>query len=332
MTSQLGIALRDLAEAVDAGRLPTPEALRSGSDRRRRRRSVQAAAGAAIAATALAVVVLAQDPSPRDSQPAEPLPNPTGAPRPEPTEGGAQRHPVETGRHRFSAHAVAAMGGTYVVVGDSSDFEDAGPPVYWSGDGVSWQAAGGALDSVNVTDVIATPGGFLAVGVGGDGTAAWRSADGHTWVVSPLTLGDGGGRPALWGITETRLGFYAWGFRDGQAELWRSADGMAWAPVADESVFDLPQSESICVVRDIEGGLRAPGVEAARGTREGHRVVWTTSDGETWVLAEAAGAPQLWCDPPAELNHWEARGDAGLVRIADPYGDANLIELVPVKK
>jgi hypothetical protein len=61
-------------------------------------------------------------------------------------------------------------------------------------------AGRGAPDSVNVTDVIATPGGFLAVGVGRDGTAAWRSADGHTWVVAPVTAGDGGGRHALWGV------------------------------------------------------------------------------------------------------------------------------------
>ena len=207
---------------------PTPEALRTGSDRRRRRTKVQAAAGAAIAATALAVVLITQDPSPRDPQPAEPLPSPTGAPRPEPTEGGAQRHPVETGEHRFSAHAVAALGGTYVVVGDSSDFEDPGPPVYWSDDGVSWQAAEGAPDSVNVTDVIATPGGFLAVGVGRDGTAAWRSADGHTWVVAPVTVGDGGGRHALWGLTETRLGFYRVGVRrrPGAAVALRGRDGV----------------------------------------------------------------------------------------------------------
>ena len=87
MTSQLGTALRDLADAVDPGRLPSPEALRTGGDLRRRRTKVQAAAGAAIAATALAVVLITQDPSPPDPQPAEPLPSPTGAPRPEPTEG-----------------------------------------------------------------------------------------------------------------------------------------------------------------------------------------------------------------------------------------------------
>jgi hypothetical protein len=331
MTSQLGTSLRNLADAADPGRLPSPEALRTGGDLRRRRTKVQAAAGAALAATVLAVVLIAQDPSPPDPLPAKPLPSPTDAPQPEPTEGGAQR-PVETGGHRFSAQAVAALGRTYVVVGDSSDLENPGPPVYWSDDGVSWQAAKGAPDSVNVTDVIATPGGFLAVGVGRAGTAAWRSADGHAWVVAPITAGDGGGRHALWGLTGTRLGFFAWGFDDGRAQLWRSADGTAWAPVADGSAFDLPQSESICAVRDVADGLRATGVEAPRGTGKGHRVVWTSSDGETWVLAEAAGPPETWCDPPAELGHWEARGDAGLVRIPEPYGDANLIELVPVSE
>ena len=162
--------------------------------------------------------------------------------------------------------------------------------------------------------------------------AAWRSADGRAWVVAPVTAGDGGGRHALWGLTGTRLGFFAWGFDDGRAQLWRSADGTAWAPVADGSVFDLPQSESICAVRDVAGGLRATGVEAPPGTREGPpgRVDLV---GRRDLGARRGGRPpETWCDPPAELGHWEARGDAGLVRIAEPYGDANLIEFSAVRE
>lgn len=119
------------------------------------------------------------------------------------------------------------------------------------------------------------------------------------------------------------------GIQGGRANLWRSADGAAWAPVADESVFNLPRAEAICAVRDVNGGLRATGVVAPPDTREGHRVAWTSADGETWVLAEADGAPALWCDPTKELGHGEARGDAELVRIQDPYGEGNTVELVP---
>ncbi len=132
----------------------------------------------------------------------------------------------------------------------------------------------------------------------------------------------------MWGITDTRLGYYAWGFDGGRAHLWRSADGSAWTPVADESVFDLPRRETICAVRDVEGGLRATGVVAPPHTLEGHRVAWTSSDGETWVLAQAAGSSPIWCDPTDELGHWEASSDAGLVRI-DPNGSSDFVELLP---
>ena len=132
----------------------------------------------------------------------------------------------------------------------------------------------------------------------------------------------------MWGITSTRLGYFAWGFTGGQAYLWRSADGRAWTPVGDESVFDLPRTETICAIQDIEGGLQATGVGAPPSSREGHGVAWTSADGQTWVLAEAAGAPEFWCDPTEELGHWEARSDAGLVRIY-PYGTGDVVELVP---
>lgn len=324
MTDRLGTVLRDLASSAVVDRLPSPEELRTSGAHRRGRTRVQVVAAAAVVVAAFAAVSLSQDSS-------APGPQPT-VPSPSPTVSGVQRYPVAADGHRFSAHAVAASGGRYVVVGDSSDrVEEPGPPVYWSDDGVSWQAAAGAPDSVNVTDVIAVAGAFLAVGVDQDGPAAWRSADGDTWLDASVTVDGRGEFDALWGLTRTRLGLYAWGFDGGRARLWRSEDGTAWAPVANRSVFDLPLTEGICAVRDFAGGLRATGVEAARGSRQGHRVVWTSSDGERWVLAEARGRPQIWCDPPTALGHGEAQGDAGLVRIADPYGAADTMELVPAE-
>jgi hypothetical protein len=326
MTSTLGTALQDLGSGSDPARLPSPEALRSAGDRRRRRKT--AGAVAATALTCSAVVLVASrlgesDPVPR---PVDPVPSPTRPAEPEPSTGSGT-YPINTDGRRFSVQAVAARDGRFVVVGDSSDLAETGPAVYWSDDGAVWHppAEGGDPDSVNVTDVIATSRGFLAVGVGGGG--AWHSTDGQTWSVSPVGAVAGGDTAdTLWGVTSTRLGFFAWGFIEGRAALWRSADGSSWTPVADESVFDLPDKETICAVQEGREGLVATGVEAPKNTREGRRVAWTSVDGRTWELSEPAGEPTLWCDSTQDLGHWEARTDAGLVRI-DPYGPGDSVHL-----
>lgn len=328
MTSPLANALRGIAHGADFGSLPSPEDLRSGADRRRRRTTIRVAAAVAVAC---AVVVLALTSIVRSSPspgPVTPAPDPAETERAEDADASPQHHPIAPEENRFSAHAIAAVDGRFVVVGDSSDVEEAGPPVYWSDDGVDWHAptTGNGPDSVNVTDVIATDGGLLAVGVGADGTAAWRSVDGESWVESPVASA-AAGAAQLWGITATRFGYFAWGFQGRVAHLWRSDDGATWSPVGGDAVFDLPQREAVCVVRDTDEGLRATGVVAPAGTREGRRVAWSSTDGDTWILEEAAGDPTFWCDPSGDLGHWEARGDAGVVRV-DPNADGNIAELV----
>jgi hypothetical protein len=330
MTSPIGTVLRHLGDASDPHLLPAPDAVRNRGERRRRRMSRSISAGALVACSVLVGVLASLDTSAPVTQPADPAPSPTSSPQAEGPDVEPPWHRIGTGAHRFSARAIAARDGRFVVVGDSSDFEDEGPAVYWSDDGVDWKAPppGTEPDSVNVTDVIAVRDGFLAVGVGvGGGPAAWRSVDGRTWVESPVATPGDGGTGALWGITGTRLGYYAWGFHRGSAHLWRSADGTAWAPVADEAAFDLPQSETICTVRDVEGGLQATGVVAPPRTREGQRVVWTSVDGEQWFLDDATGAPTFWCDPTQELGHWEARTEAGQARI-EPYGSGDVVEFL----
>jgi hypothetical protein len=243
--------------------------------------------------------------------------------------GGSTIHAIETGPRRFSALAIAVHDGRFVVVGDSSDFEEPGPPVYWSDDAVRWQAPrpGGMPDSRNVTDVIATDSGLLAVGVDAGGPAAWRSVDGRMWARSLVDAPGRGNTDALWGITSTRLGHFAWGFDGGHAALWRSPDGTAWAQAGDQRVFDLPQTESICAVRETSGGLIAAGVVAPRNSRDGQRVVWSSTDGSDWVLSQDPGEPMIWCDPPAVLDHLEANSrSVGRVRI-DPNGEGNQVSV-----
>jgi hypothetical protein len=335
-TSPLGTALRDLGGSADPGRLPPPADVRAAGDRRRRRTTLGVAAGSAVAIASAILVASAlggPDPTPRPVEPL-PTPTPTGRSTAAPTTGvpgtGSGTYPIASEGVRFSVNAVAAHGGTFVVVGDSSDLEGPfGPPVYWSEDGIEWQppVKGRSPDTVNVTDVIATSEGFVAVGAGGADALAWHSADGRTWTEAPVATS--GGDAALWGVTETSLGYYAWGFVDRRAHLWRSVDGEAWAGVADEPVFDLSQSETICAVREERGGLMATGVVAPKNSREGRSVAWTSADGETWVLAEPPGDPTMWCDSTKELGHWEARTSVGLVEI-EPYGPGDVVHFTVV--
>ena len=330
MTSPLSDVLQNIADGADVSRLSTPETLRTNGDRRRRRTALGLLALVAVASSVVVLVLATVSPSDRSTDPVTPVPSSPGTPQTDDPSLRSSSHPIATGSQRFSAHAIAVLNSRYVVVGDSSDFENPGPAIYWSDDGVEWHAPaiGNGPESVNVTDLIATSGSLLAVGVGRGGKpAAWHSADGQTWVGSPVSS-PAASKGALWGITETRLGYFAWGFVGGTAHMWRSDDGSAWEPVADQSVFDLPQTETICAVRDTAGKLQATGVEAPSGTRAGHGVAWASTDGRTWTLTEAAGAQTNWCDPTDELGHWEAQGDAGAVRV-DPYGTGNVAELRP---
>ena len=328
MSVDISALLRDVADRSEPVRLADPDQVRRLGDRRARRQQVQLVVGLALVVT-MAVVLgrgfVDHGAVPQPVQPV-PSPSPTATSTTATDPGGPTTHAIETGPHRFSAHAIAVHAGRFVVVGDSSDFDTSGPAVYWSDDAVHRKAPipRGLPRSDNVTDVIATDSGFLAVGVDARGPAAWRSLDGVRWVPSQVAArGGGGGREALWGVTRTRLGYFAWGFDSGHAALWRSGDGVTWAAVGDRGVFDLPQSESICAVRETSGGLTAAGVVAPRNSREGRRVVWTSPDGASWVLSQGHGAPMFWCDPPQVLGHLEASSPAvGQVRI-DPNGEGD---------
>jgi len=335
MSIDLHALLGEVADRSQRVHLADPVDVRRIGDRRARRRRLQLAAGlvlVAALATGVGRALIDRDADPKPVQPV-PSPTPTQAPTPAPTRsptteagsGGPTTYPIETGPYRFSVRAIAVRDGRFVVVGDSSELgADAGPPVYWSDDAVQWRApsATGAPDSVNVTDVIATDEGFLAVGLGADGPAAWWSTDGRTWVPSAVDAPGRGGADMLWGLTSTHLGYFAWGYDGGHAGLWRSTDGRTWSPAGDQAVFDLPHDEAICAIRESGDGPVAAGVVTPRNSSEGHRVTWASADGSEWVLAEGHG-PTFWCDPPKMLGHLEARSPGvGRVRI-EPNGEGN---------
>lgn len=320
--------------ASDADPLDFGDLERRATRRGRRRIALVATAGVAAVILTVGIAEGALSGGEHAQGPIhQPSPTPTATSTAGTNVGGSTIHAIETGPQRFSAHAIAVHDERFVVVGDSSDFDKAGPPLYWSDDAVHWHAPapGRGPDSPNVTDVIATDSGFLAVGVDARGPAAWRSTDGRTWVRSPVDAPGQGSTDALWGITSTRLGYFAWGFDGGHAALWRSPDGTAWAQAGDQRVFDLPQTESICAVRETSAGLTAPGVVAPRNSRDGQRVVWSSTDGSEWVLSQDPGEPTIWCNSPEVLGHLGASGrSVGRVRI-DPNGEGDEVTVSALK-
>ena len=325
MSVDISALLRDVADRSEPIRLADPDQVRRSGDRRARRLQVQLVVGLALVVTVAVMLGRGLFDHEAVPQPVQRVPAPTPTATTATDPAGPATHAIETGPQRFSAHAIAVHAGRFVVVGDSSDFDTSGPAVYWSDDAVRWKAPipRGLPRSDNVTDVIATSSGFLAVGVDAHGPAAWRSVDGARWVPSQVGAQRGGGRDSLWGVTRTRLGYFAWGFDSGHAALWRSSDGRTWAPVGDKGVFDLPKSESICAVRETSRGLTAAGVVAPPNSREGRRVVWSSADGSSWVLSQGHGEPTFWCDPPQVMGHLGASSPAvGQVRI-DPNGEGD---------
>lgn len=333
MSTDLETLLHDVADRSQQVRLAEPAAVRRAGEARARRQRLQAAVGLALAVVVVGTVGRAVVERGSSPQPVEPLPSP--APTATATSGTDVADPgsplVPPAGRRFSAHAIAVREGRFVVVGDGSTFDGAGAPVYWSDDAVHWQAPppGAMPASSNVTDVIATDAGFLAVGVDGDGPGAWRSVDGTRWVASPLPAQPGGAVDALWGVTGTSRGYFAWGFDNGRAAMWRSDDGRSWAPAGPPGAFELPQRETICTVVDRAGGLVATGVVAPPSSRDGRQVAWSSANGVDWVLSQEPGAPELWCDPPEQLGHDEASTPAvGTVRV-DLNGDGDHVTVTP---
>lgn len=326
MSDLLRSALDDAARTADPGALPAPAAVRARGRQRTRRTALVATSGAVLAVSITAVVLTRPPDEP--PRPPEPAPSPTVTPTA--SADVPTTVTIESGKYRFSARAIAEHAGRFVVVGDSSDLvEDTGPPVYWSADGVDWHRPepDASPESVNVTDVIATESGFVAVGIGSRDAAAWKSGDGRIWTPVPVEEPAGPSRSSMWGVTRTRVGLFATGFHAGRARLWRSTDGSSWALATSAGVFDvLAGRETICAIRDAGDEIVATGVAVPEGGQEGRTVSWTSVDGSSWSRTDDISEPAEWCDPTREQKHWQARTDTVRVRI-EPYGAGNLVEV-----
>lgn len=132
---------------------------------------------------------------------------------------------------------IAARAGTIVAVGTSGD------PVYGPAEAWRWtQTDGWRRASIGpdsggaMRAVVATPAGFVAVGLNGhdDGALAWTSPDGLAWTAAP-------GQPAfqyyglplrMQSVVAGPTGLVAGGWRSdagkGSAVTWTSTDGVTW--------------------------------------------------------------------------------------------------------
>ncbi len=184
--------------------------------------------------------------------------------------------------------------GGLVAVGTIDD-----RPASWtSSDGLAWTEHADAFpvpalgtDDIEVTDVIATDDGWLAVGrrdpacrlnCGLDPIRAyvWTSSDGARWTKlddqAPL---EGGGIEA---VARTDGEFVAAGVVSGRAAIWTSPDGSTWTRVPDDPMFgDVAalgtQATGVAARDGVVAVLGISAGEAARGVR-----AWWSTAGTTW--------------------------------------------------
>jgi hypothetical protein len=185
--------------------------------------------------------------------------------------------------------------------------------VWHSADGVHWTYRSaifptslGHDDTVQVTDIVATTTGWVAVGrddpfcqlncgLNPVRALVWTSTDAEHWTRI-------GGQPSFPGaainaVTATDAGgLVAAGTAGGHAAIWTSADGLSWTRVADNPMFG-PQPGA-----GSQASVAAMGAAAGRGSvvvvamafdsgPGGAPVVmaWRSSDGLTWTPATVEG-------------------------------------------
>jgi hypothetical protein len=182
------------------------------------------------------------------------------------------------------------------------------PASWFSPDGLAWSRSGDTFavpdsgtDTVAVSDVVGTDGGWLAVGredpscntnCGFSPVRAltWTSADGVRWtlVAGQTSLADGG----MSAVTRTNDGFVAVGVSSRHAAIWSSSDGSAWSRVADDPMFH-PQSDTDGMAWSAAVGVTAgPGMVVVLGSALGagpggapSALAWRSNDGRTWAPA-----------------------------------------------
>lgn len=137
--------------------------------------------------------------------------------------------------------AVAANELGYVAVGFQEVVGRRDGVIVFSRDGKTWDRVGAAavLREMDLVDVAAGPGGFVAVGTASvegapAATVIFRSADGRSWerIVPPGALDT-----YAWSIGGGSSGYLAAGnAADGGPASWLSADGASWERVPNDAL------------------------------------------------------------------------------------------------
>lgn len=189
-------------------------------------------------------------------------------------------------------------------------WDEDGRAVSWhSADGLTWSGrsarfgAASGDDTLEVTDVVATDTGWLAVGredppcqfdCGHDPVRAlaWSSVDGLAWTRVPNQAALRGG--AMQSVVRAGSGFVAVGNAGINAAVWTSANGTTWARVPDRPVLHADLSAEGDAVTAMSWVATGDDVIVAVGSEypiDGDQPptarAWWSSDGVTWV--EAAG-------------------------------------------
>ncbi len=189
---------------------------------------------------------------------------------------------------------------------------DGTPASWFSHDGLVWTArtnafpvdpAAAETDAIEVTDVVATDAGWLAVGredppcnvncgLAPVRSIVWMSDDGLDWTRAADQMSLNGA--AMTAVTRRASGFVAVGLADLRAIAWTSADGFTWTRAADSPELDaLPSDDpplwtTMDSVATRHGLVVAVGYEGPAGGHGPAARAWWSADGRTWANADGA--------------------------------------------
>jgi hypothetical protein len=245
-----------------------------------------AACGPAGDSGASASPVAASSALPITSPSVTPLATPTSSSTPRPfaaADWGRIADPTFADRYgTTSMSAVAISGDTVVAVGSGPR----GAAAWRSGPDGTWRRAPDdpSIQGGTMTDIVATPSGWVAVGQHGTEAAAWTSSDGLSW--TPATVEAAGADPdsefgsLMQHVAAGPDGLVAIGpGRDIESRPaeWASADGRTWTIVSDP----IP---GIGAANDI--ALMPAGwfvIVGAPADDVGSEEAWSSADGRTWT-------------------------------------------------
>lgn len=198
-----------------------------------------------------------------------------------------------------SLSGVIRGGPGYIAVGGgSNDGLDPQAVILVSDDGVRWQSVPlfGEAAHGNVSDITATPFGYIAVGsdrLAPGSThlteaAVWRSDEGIIWERVPEQ--DGFLGSILTDVTLTPEGVVAVGCETDlqcmTGRVWTSADGVDWV-MTSELPLALPSSVAHLGEATVTGG-----VDEVIDYGTGGSVLASSTDGTTWSMTEPLAEPQ----------------------------------------